>query len=89
MTPPAALAWPTHRRHVLPMIRYELRLYMHNACGPAILGEVAALEAADQDAAVSEARGRVSGLPKRCFGVLFDPAGAEIWSAEAPSSPVR
>jgi hypothetical protein len=64
------------------MARYELRLFMSNGCGAALLGEVAVIEA--QDAALSEARRRVLQLPKRCFGTLYDPAGAELWTDETP-----
>jgi hypothetical protein len=67
------------------MARYELKLFMTNGCGAAILGDVAVLEAADQAAAVSEASARVRQLPRHCFGALFDPTGAEIWSGDAPS----
>ena len=66
------------------MARYELRLYMHNACGPPLLGEVAALEAADQAKAIAEADRRVRALPRRCAGALFDAAGVQIWSEDAP-----
>ena len=71
------------------MARYELRLYMRNACGPALLGEVAGFEAPDERAAMSEADRRVGELPKQCFGALFDPAGVEIWSGDAPTARVR
>ena len=71
------------------MARYELKLFMTNGCGAAILGEVAALEAADRAGAVSEASARVGQLPRHCFGALFDPEGAEIWSGEAPHAPAR
>jgi hypothetical protein len=67
------------------MAQYELRLYMRNACGPALLGEVTTIEAPDAAAAVSQADRRVRELPKSCFGALFDPAGVEIWSDDAPS----
>ena len=67
------------------MARYELRLYMKNGCGQALLGDVAALEAPDETAAVSEARRRVRELPKHCAGALHDPAGAEIWTGDAPA----
>jgi hypothetical protein len=70
------------------MTRYELRLYMRNACGPALLGEVAGFEAPDERAAIAEADRRVRALPKQCFGALFDPAGAQIWSADAPTARV-
>ena len=71
------------------MARYELKLFMTNGCGAAILGEVAALEAADTGTAVSEASRRVSELPRHCFGALHAPAGAEIWTGEAPRAPAR
>jgi hypothetical protein len=65
------------------MARYELRLFMSNGCGSALLGEVAVFEAENGDAAMSEARRRVRQLPKRCFGTLYDPAGAELWTDES------
>ncbi|HVN01020.1 MAG TPA: hypothetical protein VMT68_12480 [Caulobacteraceae bacterium] len=71
------------------MARYELRLYMRNACGPALLGEVACFDAPDERAAMSEADRRVRELPKRCFGALYDPAGVQIWSEDAPAAPAR
>ncbi len=71
------------------MAEYELRLYMRNACGPALLGEVAALEATDARAAMSEADRRVRQLPRHCFGVLIDPAGVEIWSEDSPARTER
>jgi len=71
------------------MARYELRLYMRNACGPALLGEVTCVEAPDARAAISEADRRVRGLPKQCFGALFDPAGVQIWSEDAPTAGAR
>src|SRR5262249_22965038 len=55
-----------------PMARYELRLYMKNACGPALLGDVSCIDAADEHAAIAEADRRVGDLPKNCFGALFD-----------------
>ena len=58
---------------------------MRNACGPALLGDVAVFEALDEDAAVSEARRRVGELPRNCAGALYDPAGAEVWTGDAPS----
>ena len=64
------------------MARYEFRLFMKNGCGQALPGDVTVIEAADESAALSEARLRVRELPKQCFGALFDPAGAEIWSGE-------
>jgi hypothetical protein len=67
------------------MARYELRLYMRNACGPPLLGDAAVIEAADERAAMSEADRRVRALPKHCFGALFDAAGVQIWSDDAPS----
>jgi hypothetical protein len=66
------------------MARYELRLYMKNGCGQALLGDVAVIEASDETAAVSEARRRVQDLPKHCVGALYDAAGAEIWTGDAP-----
>ena len=66
------------------MAQYELRLFMSNGCGSALLGEVAVIEALDGDAATAEARRRVRQLPKRCFGTLYDAAGAELWSDESP-----
>jgi hypothetical protein len=68
------------------MSRYELRLYMGNGCGQALLGEVATIEAPDASTATAQARERVRALPKHCFGTLHDPAGVEIWSGEAPSA---
>ena len=65
------------------MARYELRLYMRNGCGEALLGDVAVLEAPDETAARAEALGRVRKLSKHCFGVLFDAAGAQVWEADA------
>jgi hypothetical protein len=66
------------------MARYEFRLYMRNGCGQALLGDVAAIEASDATAALSEARRRVRELPKHCVGALYDAAGAEIWTGDAP-----
>ena len=66
------------------MAKYELRLFMGNGCGSALLGEVAAIEAADAAAAVSEAGRRVSQLPRHCSGALYDAAGAQIWTEDAP-----
>jgi hypothetical protein len=66
------------------MTGYELRLYMRNGCGEALLGDVAVIEAQDEAAARSEAHRRVSRLPRHCFGVLYDAAGAEIWSDDSP-----
>jgi hypothetical protein len=71
------------------MAGYELRLYMSNGCGQALLGDVAAIEAQDEGAAKSEARRRVRQLPRHCFGVLYDPAGAEIWSDDSPGPEAR
>ena len=71
------------------MAEYELRLYMRNACGPALLGEVAAIEASDAREAMSEADRRVRRLPRHCFGVLNDPDGVEIWSQDAPARAER
>lgn len=67
------------------MARYELRLYMRNACGPALLGDVAFVEAPDDRAAKTEADRQVRTLPKQCFGALFDAAGLQIWSEDAPA----
>jgi hypothetical protein len=66
------------------MARYEFRLYMKNGCGQALLGDVSAIEAADETAALSEARRRTRELPKHCVGALYDAAGAEIWTGDAP-----
>ena len=68
------------------MARYELRLYMKNGCGQALLGDVAAIDAPDETAALTEARRRVHELPKHCLGALYDAAGAEIWTGEAPGA---
>ena len=68
------------------MARYEFRLYMKNGCGQALLGDVSAIEAADETAALSEARRRVGELPKHCAGALYDAAGAEIWTGDAPGA---
>jgi hypothetical protein len=68
------------------MARYELRLYMKNACGPALLGDVSDIDAPDERAAMTEAGRRISDLPKNCFGALFDPAGVQIWSEDAPAA---
>lgn len=62
------------------MAAYELRLYMRNACGPALLGDVVGIEAEDAPAAMAEAEQRVKALPKNCFGALFDEAGGQVWS---------
>jgi hypothetical protein len=75
--------------HLSRMAQYELRLFMSNGCGSALLGEVAVIEARDGDAAMSQARQRVRALPKRCFGSLYDQAGAEIWTEESPGPPAR
>jgi len=66
------------------MAQYELRLFMSNGCGSALLGEVAVIEAQDGNAAMIEARRRVLALPRRCFGSLYDAIGAEIWTEESP-----
>jgi hypothetical protein len=66
------------------MARFELRLYMTNGCGQALLGDVTAFEADGEDAARAEARQRVRQLPKNCFGALYDAAGAQIWEQAAP-----
>jgi len=71
------------------MAQYELRLYMRNACGPALLGDVAAFEAGDADSAVAEAHRRVGQLPRHCFGALFDSNGAQIWEEDAPRPAAR
>jgi hypothetical protein len=68
------------------MARYEFRLYMKNGCGQALLGDVSAIDAPDESAALSEARRRVRELPKHCIGALYDAAGAEIWSEDAPGA---
>ena len=66
------------------MAAYELRLYMRNGCGAALLGDVAVLEAADEPAASAEALRRVRELPRHCFGALFDPAGVQLWEEDSP-----
>ena len=66
------------------MARYELRLFLKNACGPALLGDVSTFEADDERAAMSEASRRVSALPRNCAGALFDAAGAQIWEDSSP-----
>ena len=71
------------------MARYELKLFMRNACGPALLGEVAVLEAPDEGAALSEARRRVRELPRHCVGALYDPAGNQIWTDDSPGPQAR
>ena len=71
------------------MAQYELKMYMRNACGPALLGEVAGVEAPDEGGAMSEATRRVRGLSRHCFGVLHDPSGVEIWAEDAPDPKVR
>lgn len=68
------------------MARYEFRLYMKNGCGQALLGDVSAIDAPDESAAMSEARRRVRELPKHCVGALYDAAGAEIWTGDAPAA---
>ena len=68
------------------MARYEFRLYMKNGCGQALLGDVSAIDAPDETAALSEARRRVQDLPKHCAGALYDAAGAEIWTGDAPGA---
>lgn len=70
------------------MAQYELRLFMRNACGPALLGDVAMFEATDDREAMSEAGRRVRELPRHFVGVLFDAAGAQIWTEDSPT-PVR
>ena len=62
---------------------------MRNACGPPLLGEVAAIEALDEQAAMSEAGRRVRQLPRHCFGALFDAAGSEIWTDDSPGPQAR
>src|SRR5579871_385412 len=42
------------------MAQYELRLYMRNGCGAPLLGDVAALEAPDADAASASCRATAS-----------------------------
>ena len=66
------------------MAQYELRLYMRNACAPALLGDVAFFEAPDEEAAMAEARRRVRQLPRRCFGALYDAAGDQVWADGSP-----
>jgi hypothetical protein len=66
------------------MAAYELRLFMRNACGPALLGEVAVFEAASGSEAMSEASQRVRRLPRYCSGVLYDSAGVQIWTDDSP-----
>jgi hypothetical protein len=68
------------------MAQYELKMYMRNACGPALLGDVAVFEAPDQGAAMSEACRRVRQLPRHCFGALYDPAGVQVWADDSPGS---
>jgi len=68
------------------MAQYELRLYLRNACGPALLGEVAAIEASDPGAAMAQAARRVGQLPRHCAGALFDAAGVQIWTDDAPDA---
>jgi len=83
---------PTPRLGVITarvMARYELRLYLRNACGPALLGDVASFDAPDEGAAMSEAYRRVRGLPRNCVGALFDGAGVQIWAGDAPDPAVR
>jgi hypothetical protein len=72
-------------RQSADMARYELKLFMKNACGPPLLGDVSMLEAPDAQAAMAEASRRVAKLPRNCLGALFDPAGAQIWSDDAPA----
>ena len=57
---------------------------MRNACGPALLGDVAIFDAADEGAALAEARRRVRALPRHCVGALYDPAGVQVWSDDSP-----
>jgi len=71
------------------MARYELRLFMRNACGPALLGDVAVFEAPDERSAMSEAHRRVGQLPRYCAGALFDCAGVQIWAEDSPGPAVR
>lgn len=59
---------------------------MRNACGPALLGDVALIEAADEHVAMTEAQRRVHELPRHCAGALFSPAGLEIWTGNAPDA---
>nr|UXE45268.1 hypothetical protein Hi04_10k_c4586_00026 [uncultured bacterium] len=62
---------------------------MRNACGPALLGDVAVFDAPDEGAAMSEAHRRVRELPRNCVGALFDCAGVQIWAEDAPGSAIR
>jgi len=71
------------------MARYELRLYMRNACGPALLGDVSVIEAVDERAAMSEASRRVHALPRHCAGALFDADGVQIWADDSPGPQAR
>ncbi len=71
------------------MARYELRLYMRNGCGSALLGDTAYFEAPGEALAMSEADRRVRELPKHCFGALHDSAGAQIWTGEPPGAAAR
>ena len=71
------------------MAKYELRLFMRNACGPALLGEVSLFDAADEGAARTEAQRRVRQLPRHCVGALYDSAGVQIWSEDSPASATR
>jgi hypothetical protein len=71
------------------MAKYELRLFMGNGCGSPLLGEVSVFEAPDADAAMSEASRRVRQLPRHCSGVLYDPAGVQIWTENAPATQTR
>ncbi len=71
------------------MAQYELKLYMRNGCGGALLGDVSVFEAPDTRAAMAEAHRRVRELPRHCFGALYDPAGAEIWADDSPGPQAR
>jgi len=66
------------------MAEYELRLFMRNACGPALLGDVAVFDAAGEAEAVSEAWRRLRQLPRNCSGVLYDSAGVQLWTDDSP-----
>ncbi len=71
------------------MAQYELRLYMRNGCGAALLGDVAVFEAPGEELARSEAHRRVRELPRHCFGALYDSAGVQIWAEDPPGPAVR
>ena len=67
------------------MAQYELRLYLRNGCGAALLGDVSTIDAPGEAAAIAEARGRVRQLPRHCAGALFDAAGVQLWADDAPN----